>query len=71
MIRPDPTRPPEREHADLTLPSGCASCGGDLELRLSPGSSHAYCPQCRWLSQPRLSVKNGVMQVAQPLVAQA
>lgn len=70
MLHKDPdTR--EFLHTDLTIPAACSSCGGDLELRVAPGSSHAYCGSCRWLSRPRVTVRNGVMQVAQPLLAEA
>lgn len=69
MLGHDPKA--KHDHHDMTIPSACTSCGGDLELRLVPGGSHAYCVSCKWLSRPRVTVRNGVMQVAQPLIAEA
>jgi len=42
--------------ADLTLPTGCVACGGDLAVRVTPGKAFAYCEKCHWISRPHVEV---------------
>lgn len=69
MIRID-TRP-EASTADMTLPGGCAVCGGDLVVRVAPGSSRGYCAACHSLTRPQLRMVKGALHIAHPLVGQA
>ncbi len=41
--------------AEMTLPNACATCGGDLTMRLSPSGARTYCPQCHVIAKPELS----------------
>jgi hypothetical protein len=46
----------EEKRADFTLPSGCIACGGDLEIRLTPGNAYGYCAACHTLSKPHVEL---------------
>ncbi|MCI0572854.1 MAG: hypothetical protein L0Y66_19060 [Myxococcaceae bacterium] len=62
---------PDAQSADMTLPGGCAVCGGDLVVRVAPGSSRGYCGTCRSLTRPAVRVVKGQLQVAHPMVGSA
>ena len=46
---------PVAQTADMVLPKGCYVCGGDVHLRLSPGTAHTYCEACHLVSRPKVS----------------
>jgi hypothetical protein len=41
--------------AETTLPHACVTCGGDLQLRVSPGSARTFCGVCHTILRPRVS----------------
>jgi hypothetical protein len=58
-------RTPGEAVADFVLPQGCMLCGGAVSIRHTPGSgAHCYCPQCHWLSRPRLRMRRDGLEIA-------
>ncbi len=51
---------------DVTIPGGCILCGGDLEVRLTPGGAGSVCPRCHWLSRPHMHREDGAVHVTHP-----
>ena len=56
--------------AEMTLPNACISCGGDLQMRVSPTGARTYCHECHIIAKPdvtwnsegaRLDVKAGAL----------
>ncbi len=41
--------------AEMTLRSACLFCGGDLQLRVSPGVARTYCPTCHVILKPKVA----------------
>jgi hypothetical protein len=54
----------EERLADMMLPRACAACGGDLSLRVAPGSAWTYCASCHHLSRPQVSLRGDRLQVS-------
>ena len=54
------------ETADFTLPTGCPLCGGELAVRMTPGTSYSYCARCHWLSRSRVAVGPNTVRVGHP-----
>ncbi len=46
--------PEQGEVQDLRVSNGCAVCGGDTSMRVTPSGAWAYCPRCHRLSRPVL-----------------
>jgi hypothetical protein len=44
---------------DATIPGGCMLCGGDLVIRVTPGSAGTVCTACRWISRPHMRREDG------------
>jgi hypothetical protein len=53
----------EGRAADFTVPSGCATCGGDVQVRRTPGhKAGVVCLSCRAISHPFVqSVTGGLV----------
>ncbi len=58
---------PDPQSEDMTLPGACATCGGDLVVRVAPGTSAGYCHSCHSISRPLLRFVRGAVQVAHPV----
>lgn len=54
------------EIADFTLPTGCPLCGGELAVRMTPGTSYSYCAHCHWLSRSHVAVGTNSVRVEHP-----
>jgi hypothetical protein len=54
------------EIADFTLPTGCPLCGGELAVRMTPGTSYSYCGHCHWLSRSTVAVGQNSVRVGHP-----
>ena len=39
---------------DFSLEGGCILCGGDLEVRITAGTTRTFCRTCRWISRPHM-----------------
>lgn len=57
---------PQGEIADFTLPTGCPLCGGELAVRMTPGTSYSYCAHCHWLSRSHVDVGQNSVRVGHP-----
>jgi hypothetical protein len=57
--------------AEFTLPEGCLLCGGEVTIRATPAGAHSYCPQCHWLSKPRMTVKGNGVELSYSATANA
>jgi len=44
--------PVEQQHTDHRIPGGCATCGGDLLVRVSASGARGYCGRCAALTSP-------------------
>jgi len=53
-MKPDLTDAAAILPPDLELTGGCLACGGDLSVRLRPGSSRGVCRACGCWSSPHL-----------------
>lgn len=53
----------ENDVTELHIGDGCPGCGGELQIRKSPGSTVGFCRQCLAITKPRLSVKLGGVHV--------
>ena len=40
--------------SDFSLPQGCLSCQGDLDLRMSFSGAFGFCPVCKAISKPQV-----------------
>lgn len=40
--------------AELELPHSCPTCGGALEVRISPDGVRSFCATCHTIGRPRL-----------------
>jgi hypothetical protein len=40
--------------AEMTLPNACVTCGGDLQLRISPTGARTYCTACHVIAKPEV-----------------
>lgn len=46
---------------EFSIPQGCLICGGELDVRIAPGTARSYCKHCRWVSKPEVKLeKDGV-----------
>jgi hypothetical protein len=54
---------------ELHIDNGCPLCGGELQIRRSPGAVTGYCAHCVWLSRPTLAVGQGSLQVLHQAMA--
>ena len=57
------TQQEKERSADFTIPSGCIACGGELEVRLTPGKAWGYCVKCHWLSRPYIEMERDGFRV--------
>jgi hypothetical protein len=46
------TEPPAPEHTDHRVPGGCATCGGELLVRVSAAGARGWCGRCAALTRP-------------------
>ncbi len=44
----------EEGTAEFELPHACPTCGGGLELRISPGTARSFCGSCHIIGRPLL-----------------
>ena len=51
---PEPSS--ERASREATLPRACMLCGGDLHIKVTGEEAYSYCPTCRWLARPEVTV---------------
>lgn len=51
---------------DFSLEGGCILCGGDLEVRVSAGTTRTVCRACRWISRPQMVRGEGGVHVVHP-----
>ncbi len=52
---------------DVELAEACAGCGGNLAVRLTPGSARGVCLQCHLLTgMALLKARHGVTMVQAP-----
>jgi len=56
---------------DFKLRGGCVVCGGEMDVRLSPGGCRGYCATCSWISRPLIWQANGEVSVIHPPLALA
>ncbi len=54
------------EGHDLAIPEGCILCGGDLAVRFTAAGAASFCPQCNWISHPRVRRENGNVYMMHP-----
>jgi hypothetical protein len=45
--------------AELTLPGACPTCGGDVQLRLSPDGARTWCPACHVIGKTKVAFGPG------------
>jgi len=57
--------------AEMTLPNACLTCGGAVQLRVSPDGVRTYCATCHTISKATLGVQEGGLVVAQDVKARA
>jgi hypothetical protein len=57
--------------AEFTLAQGCLMCGGAVTIRATPSGAHSYCPQCHFLSRPRMRVKGNGLELSYAASADA
>jgi hypothetical protein len=63
---------PKERTADFAVDKACVSCGGKLEIRVSPGNgAWGYCAVCHVLSRPELVMEGGNIGLASSLKALA
>jgi hypothetical protein len=63
---------PKEQTADFALEKACVSCGGTLEIRVTPGNgAWGYCAACHVLSRPELVVDGHRLSFAATLKAAA
>jgi hypothetical protein len=52
------------EHiAELTLTAACLTCGGDLQLRVSPDGARTWCSTCHVIGKPKVGFGPGGLVV--------
>jgi hypothetical protein len=56
--------PPEGN--DFSLEGGCILCGGDLQVRVTPGGARTVCMPCRWISRPHMRREEDGVHVVHP-----
>ena len=56
---------PEKQSAEFHFKGGCTSCGGNVNVRVSPGGTWGYCAACHWLSRPLLTVEGDELRLQQ------
>ena len=58
--------------ADFAVEQSCPSCGGTLDVRLTPGNAAwIYCGACHWLARSQVSMEGNMLQVAPASAAEA
>jgi hypothetical protein len=60
----EPRRSDDRQ--DVDIPGGCILCGGDLAVRFAGSVAVSFCPQCRWISHPRVRREGGSVYMMHP-----
>lgn len=53
----------ENDVTELRIGGGCPGCGGELQIRRSPGSTMGYCRQCLSISRPLVAMGLRGLQV--------
>lgn len=66
-----PVEQPSAETPDLELAGSCLACGGDLSVRVRPGSARSVCRGCGAWTTPQLSRQDGEVHMVQSAGAQA
>ncbi len=67
MRRVEATRTVEAEgRRDFSLEGGCILCGGDLDVRVTAGTTRTVCRTCRWISRPHMVRADEGVQVIHP-----
>ncbi len=51
---------------DFSLEGACILCGGDLQVRVSPGAARTVCTRCRWISRPHRRREEDGVHVVHP-----
>jgi hypothetical protein len=54
------------ESGDFSLEGGCILCGGDLQVRVTPGGARTVCMSCRWISRPHMRREDDGVHVVHP-----
>jgi hypothetical protein len=54
------------EGGDFSLEGGCILCGGDLQVRVTPGGARTVCMACRWISRPHMRREEDGVHVVHP-----
>jgi hypothetical protein len=57
--------------AEFTLPDGCLLCGGEVTIRATPAGANSYCPQCHFLSKPKMKMKGDGLELSYSATANA
>ncbi len=70
-MRQPESRTEGAEEMDFTLAEGCVVCGGEMAVRMRPGSTRGYCGACGWISKPLLWRSGGKVSVLHPPLAEA
>jgi hypothetical protein len=56
----------DAETKDFSLEAGCILCGGDLQVRVTPGGARTVCVVCRWISHPHMRREDDGVHVVHP-----
>ncbi len=51
---------------EFQLPGACIVCGGDLAVRIGPGTARSLCLSCHWMSRPQLRRDDDGVEVVHP-----
>lgn len=66
-----PTPSEGDRRTDFTLQGACATCSGDLEIRLSEDGAMSVCHTCHSIARPKVELRNGNLSFEQRFTAQA
>jgi hypothetical protein len=54
------------ESRDFSLEAGCILCGGELQVRVTPGGARTVCVPCHWISRPHMRKEDDGVHVVHP-----
>lgn len=57
--------------AELTLPDACMTCGGPVQLRVSPDGVRIYCARCHTIGKATVQLQAGALVLAHDVTASA
>lgn len=57
--------------AEVTLPNACVTCGGPVQLRVSPEGARAYCAVCHSITRATVEWKAGGLMLSHDVKASA